>query len=136
MEPRRVIRSFAVAVAVAVAAAVAAAAAAAVLVGCGGSDTPVASGGTPASSSSSSAGKITMKDFAFTPRTLTVRGGGRVGVSNDDSTAHTVTADDGHSFDTGAVGAGASKSLTAPKAGRYPYHCSIHSFMHGTLVVH
>jgi plastocyanin len=122
------IRSLAVAVAVA---------AAAVLVGCGGSDTPgtpVASGGTPANSSSSADG-ITMKHFAFSPVTVTVGAGARVSVSNDDSTAHTVTADDGHSFDTGVVGTGASKSLTAPKAGRYPYHCSIHSFMHGTLVV-
>jgi plastocyanin len=47
----------------------------------------------------------------------------------------TFTADDGHSFDTGPIDTGASTSVTAPRQGRYPYHCTIHPFMHGTLVV-
>jgi plastocyanin len=46
-----------------------------------------------------------------------------------------VTADDGKSFDTGNVNQGASGSFTAPKAGGYPYHCTVHPFMHGTLKV-
>ena len=56
-------------------------------------------------------------------------------VTNNDSTAHTFTADDGKSFDTGDLDPGSSKSVTVAKAGKYPYHCTIHSFMHGTLVV-
>jgi plastocyanin len=48
---------------------------------------------------------------------------------------HTVTADDGHSFDSGTVQPGASPSIQVPGAGAYAYHCTIHPFMTGTLMV-
>jgi plastocyanin len=114
-----------------------AAAAAALLAGCGGYETakaPAPSGGS--SKVASSGGGVKIANFAFSPATLTVSGSGRITVTNDDSTAHTFTADDGHSFDTGSIDPGSSSSVTAPKPGRYAYHCSIHPFMHGTLVVH
>jgi plastocyanin len=39
-------------------------------------------------------------------------------------------------FDTGNIAAGKSVAITAPtKPGSYPFHCSIHSSMIGTLVV-
>jgi plastocyanin len=57
-----------------------------------------------------------------------------VKVANDDSTAHTLTADDDRSFDSGTVQPGASATVKAPKAGTYAYHCTIHPFMKGTLV--
>jgi plastocyanin len=106
-------------------------ASAALVAGCGGSSA-TAKAPTPSSGGSSSAIKI--DNFAFSPKTLTVSGGS-VTVSNADSTTHTVTADDGHSFDTGSVSPGSSSTLTVPKPGRYAYHCSIHPDMHGTLVV-
>jgi len=49
-------------------------------------------------------------------------------------TVGTATADGG-AFDTGDVDPGASKTTTLSKAGRYAYHCQIHSFMKGTSVV-
>jgi len=49
-------------------------------------------------------------------------------------TVGTATADGG-AFDTGDVDPGASKTTTLSKAGRYAYHCQIHSFMNGTSVV-
>lgn len=73
--------------------------------------------------------------FKFVPATLTVTHGGRLTVTNDDGTAHTATADDGHSFDTGTLVPGASKTMTVPKPGSYPYLCTLHPFMHGKLVV-
>jgi plastocyanin len=112
--------------------------AAALLVGCGGSGTATTStpsGASPASSPAPSPSAVKIDNFAFHPATLTVSGDARVNVTNDDSTAHTVTANDGNSFDTGQIDPGKSSRLSALKAGRYPYHCSIHSFMHGTLVV-
>jgi plastocyanin len=116
------------------------AAAAALVAGCGGSGTakaPTPSGGSSSSSNaaSSSGSAIKIDNFAFSPATLTVSGHSPIAVANDDSTAHTFTADDGHSFDTGPIDTGASTSVTAPRPGRYPYHCTIHPFMHGTLVV-
>jgi plastocyanin len=107
--------------------------AASLLAGCGGNDdaTTGASTNTPAATGSA----VTINDFKFAPATLTAKRDGRVTVSNDDSTAHTATADDGSSFDTGQVDPGASKAFTLSKPGRYAYHCSIHPFMHGTIVV-
>jgi plastocyanin len=127
MQPRRVISSIAVAATVA-----------ALLAGCGGSGTPKPTTPTGTSSSASAASSssgLKIDNFAFSPATLTVSGNARVDVTNDDSTAHTVTANDGKSFDTGSIDPGSSSRLSTLKPGRYPYHCSIHSFMHGTLVV-
>src|SRR5262245_3043697 len=129
MKPRRVLSSLVVV-----------AAAAALVAGCGGSGTakaPTPSGDSSSSSNAahSSGSGIKIDNFAFSPATLTVSGDAPIAVANDDSTAHTFTADDGHSFDTGPIDTGASTSVTAPKPGRYPYHCTIHPFMHGTLVV-
>jgi plastocyanin len=112
--------------------------AAAPLAGCGGSS----KANTPAAPSNNAArppsapdrGAVKIHNFAFIPRTLTVTAG-RVVVTNSDSTAHTVTADNGHSFDTGVIDAGSSSTLRVSRPGRYAYHCAIHPFMHGTLLV-
>jgi len=109
------------------------------LTGCGGTSNPSGSanpGGSAshaASGGSSSAVKIS--NFKFVPGKVTVKSGAGVSVTNQDSTAHTATADDGHSFDTGTLADGASKTISVSKPGSYPYHCTIHPFMHGTLVV-
>ncbi|MFB7909834.1 cupredoxin domain-containing protein [Kitasatospora sp. NPDC056076] len=79
--------------------------------------------------------RITIKNFAFQPATVTLRPGDTVTVTNQDSTAHTLTADD-KSFDTGTIAPGATATFTAPeKSGAHPYICTIHQFMHGTLTV-
>ena len=117
------------------------AATAMLIAGCGGGGGD--SGGAtanPSNSSSSSAPSgsstgVTISDFKFTPNPLTVKPGAGVTVTNDDSASHTVTADDGQSFDTGTLGQGSSKTISVSKPGTYPYHCSIHAFMHGKLIV-
>jgi plastocyanin len=81
------------------------------------------------------AGGVTIDNFKFAPATAAVTRGTRLVVRNHDSTAHTATADDGHTFDTGDIAPGAAATVTLSKPGRYAYHCSIHPFMHGTLVV-
>lgn len=76
---------------------------------------------------------ITIKDFKYKGPT-TVSPGTKVTVKNEDSSAHTVTADDG-SFDV-VVAPGKSGTFTAPaKAGSFDYHCTYHSNMSGTLTV-
>ncbi len=56
-------------------------------------------------------------------------------MTNQDSATHTVTASN-NAFETGNISGGASKTLTAPSnPGSYPYHCTIHPFMHGILTV-
>jgi plastocyanin len=86
------------------------------------------------SRSPTAATMITINNFAFTV-SGPAAAGSAVRVSNTDSTAHTVTADSGSSFNV-TVQPGASATFTAPgKAGTYKFHCSFHSDMHGTLTV-
>jgi plastocyanin len=61
--------------------------------------------------------------------------GAAIKVTNSDSAPHSVTADDGHSFDTGTLSTGDSAAIRVAQAGRYAYHCTIHPFMKGELVV-
>jgi plastocyanin len=113
--------------------------AALLLGGCGGGSSPSASANSSPSSSQATAGEsssaVKISNFKFAPASDTVKQGARVTVTNQDSAAHSATADDGHSFDTGTLADGASKTISVSKPGSYPYHCSIHPFMHGTLVV-
>lgn len=77
---------------------------------------------------------VTIADFQFNPRTVTVHVGATITWTNDGPSAHTATARDG-SFDTGLLRKGASASHTFSQAGTYTYFCRIHPFMHGTVIV-
>lgn len=96
----------------------------------------VATTGCGGSSGTKKAGPptVTIKNFAFTPQPLKTTAGATVTIRNDDSTAHTFTADD-HSFDTGDIAPGTSKTVQVPHAGTTAYHCNIHDYMKGTLAV-
>jgi plastocyanin len=104
---------------------------AALAAGCGGGGQR-ATASAPSDATTSS---ISIADFKFAPDTISVRSGARVQVTNSDSAPHTVTADDGKSFDSGTLQPGASGSVHAPGVGTYAYHCTIHPFMTGTLIV-
>lgn len=79
---------------------------------------------------------IEISGFKFTPASLTVKAGQIVSVVNRDSVGHTVTADNGTSFESGLLGKDQSGTITAPsKPGSYSYHCSPHPNMKGILVV-
>ncbi|HEV8490094.1 MAG TPA: cupredoxin family copper-binding protein [Candidatus Limnocylindrales bacterium] len=77
---------------------------------------------------------VSIVNFAFDPATVTVDVGDSVTWTNNDSVGHTATADGG-SFDTGSIGGGQSDSVTFTAAGSFPYHCTIHPQMTGTVVV-
>jgi plastocyanin len=108
-----------------------------VLVGCGGGSSPYGSAKSSGSSTQTAvAGSaVNISNFKFSPRSVTAKPGARVTVSNEDSATHTATADDGHSFDTGDLAQGQSHTISLSKPGSYPYHCSIHPYMHGTFVI-
>ena len=93
-----------------------------------------ACGGKPKSSASSGSADITMKDLSFKVAGP-VASGATVTIKNNDTVTHTVTADDGTSFNL-TVNAGATATFKAPTtAGIYKFHCNIHSSMHGVLTV-
>ena len=77
---------------------------------------------------------VNIQNSAFAPATMTVRVGDTVTWTNRDAFSHTSTSDTG-TWDTGVIRAGAASSFTFTAAGTFAYHCAIHSFMHGTIVV-
>jgi plastocyanin len=67
---------------------------------------------------------------------MTVKPGQEVPVTNKDSAPHTVTAKESNLFDTGSIAGGGAGKLKAPdKAGSYPFGCTFHPAMAGTLTV-
>jgi plastocyanin len=88
------------------------------------------------SSGSSSTPDITIKDFSFSPEPVSVKAGATVTIHNNGPSTHTVTSDDGTSFNV-SVDSGKDATFTVPsKAGTYKFHCSIHpTQMKGTLTV-
>jgi len=78
---------------------------------------------------------ILIKNFSFKPAHITIKRGTRVRWINKDSTAHTATANNGRSFDSGRLGPGQSYTHTFKSAGKKPYHCEIHSDMKGRITV-
>jgi plastocyanin len=111
-----------------------------IAVGCGGSSNNNQSGSPTTTAASTTTGgasggsTATIQNFAFHPATLNAKAGQRATWSNDDSTAHTVTADNG-SFDSGNLSPGKTFSTTLARSGTLKYHCSIHPFMQGTVSV-
>src|ERR1700677_3059246 len=79
---------------------------------------------------------IVIKNFMFSPDSLTVSPGAVVTVKNEDSVTHTLTdKTDQNTFNTGPVGPNQTKTFKAPdKAGSYAFFCTIHQYMTGTLV--
>lgn len=77
---------------------------------------------------------VEMKDFAFSPKELTVKVGSTVTWTNNDLPGHSATADD-KSFDTGVFSQGESATVTFDKVGTFSYHCTPHPNMKATIIV-
>ncbi len=76
---------------------------------------------------------VAIPSFEFKPATLTVARGSRVRFSNTSGRTHTATRNG--SFDTGRIKSGRAASVTFNRRGTFAYHCSIHPFMKGKIVV-
>jgi plastocyanin len=76
----------------------------------------------------------TIANFEFQPTPLKVTAGTKVVFSNQSRVTHTAT-ENGGGFDTGNIRPGTTASVTFKRAGTYVFHCSIHPFMHGKIVV-
>jgi plastocyanin len=77
---------------------------------------------------------VAIKNFGFSSATITVTAGSTVVWTNDDSVQHDVTFDGG-GIASDALNHNDTFSHTFPTAGTYHYICSIHPFMHGTVIV-
>jgi len=77
---------------------------------------------------------VHIRDDKFVPAAVTIATGQKVVFINDDDDAHTVTADD-QSWDSEGLNQGQQWSRAFPKTGTIAYHCTVHPFMKGTIVV-
>ncbi|MGA6982033.1 MAG: cupredoxin family copper-binding protein [Candidatus Sulfotelmatobacter sp.] len=78
--------------------------------------------------------EIKIDNFSFGPQTVTVPVGATVTWTNHDDIPHTSVSTDGL-FKSKVMDTDEKFSYTFTKAGSYPYYCTIHPKMTGTVVV-
>ena len=98
-----------------------------------GGGTSAATGATSPSPAGAATAAV-IKDFAFSPKPITVKVGAAVTWTNQDGTTHSVKSDDG-SFVSQDLEQDQTFTATFAKAGTFAYACGIHPFMTGTVVV-
>lgn len=89
---------------------------------------------TPAVAQPATTVAVSISGFAFHPATVRIEVGTTVKWTNHQNVTHTVTANGG-SFNSGDLAPGHSFSHTFKRAGKFPYHCMIHTFMKGSVIV-
>ena len=79
---------------------------------------------------------VSISNYAFHPATITVVIGvnNTVTWTNNQAVSHTVTSDTSL-FGSGTLAQGDTYTHTFNQTGTYGYHCSIHTFMTGTVIV-
>jgi plastocyanin len=106
--------------------------------------TPAAPAGPPGTPLTILEGSSVQGSPSYDPATLTVKKGDKITVTNKDTLPHTVTSGAGPTdpnsaaqFDTSILEAGASADIetTNMNPGEYPYHCAVHPYMLGKVVV-
>lgn len=107
----------------------------------------VAAGSSHASAAADSAAAVSSRSSAavsmgeknnryfFEPSTVFVNVGGTVTWKNGTDAAHTVTSDSGSVLASASIAANGAFSHVFGAAGTFAYHCSIHPYMTGTVVV-
>lgn len=88
----------------------------------------------PPTSQQTADATVKIRNFKFEPANLAIAVGKTVQFINVDEEPHTATATDG-SFNSKALDTNQTWNYTATKPGTYPYICSVHPFMKGTLTV-
>jgi plastocyanin len=78
---------------------------------------------------------VLIQGFRFKPANITIKRGTKVRWINKDSTAHTATANNGRSFNSGLLKKGQRYTHTFKSVGRKGYHCKPHPHMRGSVVV-
>lgn len=86
------------------------------------------------SGQATSADSVAIVDFVYKPDPVKVKAGTEVTWTNQDTAAHTVTADD-KSFDSKNMDKDATFKHRFDTAGTFKYFCAIHNYMTGSVVV-
>jgi plastocyanin len=83
---------------------------------------------------------VTIKDFVFEPKTITVTAGDTITWTNEGPAPHTASADEAEGFDSGNMDKGATFSELFDEVGTFAYYCKYHgskggSGMAGSIIV-
>ena len=116
----------------------------AIMLGCGSnysspinpspSPSPTPTPGAPSASVTIVRGAEVLGNRAFTPDDLDIAAGTTVTWMNSDTVAHTSTSNV-NGWNSGSIAPGGQFSVGFPTAGTFPYHCSIHPGMIGSVIV-
>ncbi len=111
------------------------------LAGCGASGvTSTSAPSTPSAPASTGSAQVKVTEqnekYGFSPATLSVAAGTKVVWTNSTDVPHTVTSDTGSTLASSMISpSGGTFSFTFTKPGTYTYHCTVHPYMKGTIVV-
>jgi plastocyanin len=75
---------------------------------------------------------VSMVNLSFSPASVEVAVGGTVTWHNDDNETHNAS---GEGVTIANTNPGQSRSQVMPNAGSFPYNCTLHSGMSGTVIV-
>jgi plastocyanin len=103
--------------------------------GGGGSSSGTTGAGSGSADTNATTNAIAIKNFTFSPKTVTVPRGTAVTWTNKDDVTHTVTGTGSAGLMSGDLRGGKTYTMTFNTAGTFSYMCSIHQYMHGTIVV-
>jgi plastocyanin len=79
---------------------------------------------------------VSIDNFVFTPKEMTVAVGTRITWVNHDDIPHTVMSTDGtRNFRSPPLDTDNKFAITFDRPGTYKYFCSLHPMMTGTIVV-
>jgi plastocyanin len=91
--------------------------------------------GTSAAKPSDGAAQVGIDNFAFNPKTLAVKSGQTVTWTNHDDVPHRIQSANDKFPPSSVLDTKALYTVTLTPPGEYPYFCSLHPTMIGTIIV-
>ncbi len=95
---------------------------------------PAPSASKPASPAFTSNIQVAIRGFEFVSETIRVKAGTKITWANSDTAGHTATSDTGL-FTSKILSQGKSFEYVFNTPGTYPYHCVLHPYMKGEIIV-
>jgi len=92
-------------------------------------------GATQISSNGVASAQVTIETLKYSPETIEIKKGDTVKWTNNDLAPHTVTSQAGDTFNSGSIDPDSSWSYTFSQPGTFPYYCTFHPEMKGTVSV-
>ncbi|MGZ4863796.1 MAG: cupredoxin domain-containing protein [Halobacteriota archaeon] len=84
--------------------------------------------------STSNQNTVSVQNYAFSPASLNIQKGANVTWKNDDSVQHTIVSDT-QAFTSPTLNTGETYTFQFNSTGTFPYYCSLHTYMKGTITV-